>query len=84
MSSSYDDNDFPACSTCWIKGQCEMFKSNGWLRVFRSVFNIVKSQRPFTDRPQQIDLPVFNEICMVRILLSNKTCAGFAIHQLIF
>src|SRR6218665_3956676 len=82
MSSSYDDNDFPACSTCWNKGQCEMLKSNGWLRVFRSVFNIVKSQRPFTDLPQQIGLQVLNEICMGRILLSDKTCAGFAIHRL--
>src|SRR6218665_1043740 len=82
MSSSDDVNDFPACSTCWNKGQCEMFKNNGWLRVFRSVFNIVKSQRPFTDLPQQIDLQVLNEICMGLILLSDKTCAGFAIPRL--
>ena len=55
MSSSDDDNGFPACSTCWNKGQCEMFKNNGWPRVSRTVFNIVKSKKSFTDLPQQIE-----------------------------
>ena len=49
-------------------------------RVFRTVYNIAKSQRPFTDLPQQIDLQVLNGISMRRILHSDKTCAEIAIH----
>ena len=48
--------------------------------VFRTVYNIAKSQRPFTDLPQQIDLQVLNGISMGRILHSDKTCADIAIH----
>jgi len=79
MSSSDDDNDFPAC---WKKDQCEMFKNNGWPRSFRTVllFKIAKHRRPFTDPPQQIDLQVLNAICMGRIMLFDQTCAAFAIH----
>jgi len=58
-----------------------MFKHSFWPRVFRTDFNIAKSQRPFTDLPQQIDLQVLNGICMDRILLSDKTYAEFAIHR---
>jgi len=31
--------------------------------------------------PQQIDLQVLNDICMDRILLSDKACAEFASHR---
>src|SRR6218665_1696742 len=31
--------------------------------------------------PQQIDLQVLNNICMDRILLSDKACAEFASHR---
>ena len=49
-------------------------------RVFRTVYNIAKSQRPFTDLQQQIDLQVLNGISMGRALDSDKTCSETAIH----
>jgi len=49
-------------------------------KVFRTVYKIVKTQRPFVDLPNEIDLQVLNGINMGNILHSDKTCADIALH----
>lgn len=47
-------------------------------KVFRTVNKIVKTQRPFVDLPNEIDLQVVNGIHMGNILHFDKTC--LALH----
>jgi len=49
-------------------------------KVFRTVYKIVKTQRPFVDLPNEIDLQVLNGINMGNILHSDKTYADIALH----
>ena len=49
-------------------------------RVFRTVYNIAKNQRPFTDLPHEIELQILNGISMGRILHSDKKCAKIVAH----
>lgn len=49
-------------------------------KVFRTVYKIVKTQRPFVDLPNEIDLQVLNGINMGNILHSDKTCADIALY----
>ena len=49
-------------------------------RVFRTVYKIVKSARPFTDLPTDIDLQVLNGLDMGRTLHSDHSCATISQH----
>ncbi len=49
-------------------------------RAFRTVYKIVKSGRPFTDLPTDIDLQVLNGIDMGRTLHADKSCAKISQH----
>ncbi|XP_027145225.1 E3 SUMO-protein ligase KIAA1586-like [Larimichthys crocea] len=49
-------------------------------RVFRTVYKIVKSGRPFTDLPIDIDLQVLNGLDMGRTLHSDHSCATISQH----
>lgn len=49
-------------------------------RVFRAVYKIVKSGRPFTDLPVDIDLQVLNGLDMGRTLHSDHSCATISLH----
>lgn len=49
-------------------------------RVYRRVYKIVKTQRPFVDLPNDVDLQVLNGTNMGNILHSDKTCSGIALH----
>jgi hypothetical protein len=49
-------------------------------KVFRTVYKIVKNQRPFVDLPHEVDLQVLNGISLGKILHSDKTCAAIASH----
>ncbi|XP_034004054.1 E3 SUMO-protein ligase KIAA1586-like [Trematomus bernacchii] len=49
-------------------------------RVFRTVYKIVKSARPFTDLPTDIDLQVMNGLDMGRTLHSDYSCATISRH----
>jgi len=49
-------------------------------KVYRTIYKIVKIQRPFVDLPNEIDLQVLNGINMGKILHSDKTCADKALH----
>ena len=49
-------------------------------RVFRTVYKIVKSGRPFTDLPSDIDLQVLNGLDMGRTLHSDHSCATISQH----
>lgn len=49
-------------------------------KIFRTVYKIVKQQRPFVDLPVDVDLQKMNGISMGNILHSDKTCSEIAIH----
>ncbi len=49
-------------------------------RVFCTVYKTVKSGRPFTDLPTDIDLQVLNGIDMGRTLHSDKPCVKIRPH----
>lgn len=49
-------------------------------KIFRTVYKIVKHQRPFVDLPVDVDLQILNGISMGNILHSDKTCSEIAIH----
>lgn len=49
-------------------------------RVFRTVYNLVKQIRPFTDLQSNIDVQKLNGLNMGRILHSKTTCATIAKH----
>lgn len=49
-------------------------------RVFRIVHKIVKTQNPFVNLPNEVDLQMLNGTNMGRILHSDKTCSDIALH----
>ena len=49
-------------------------------RVFRTVYNLVKQTRPFTDLESNIDVQKLNGLNMGRILHSNVSCANIVKH----
>ena len=49
-------------------------------RVFRTVYKIVKKERPFSDLPDDIVLQQLNGLNMGRILQSDHACADIADH----
>lgn len=49
-------------------------------KVFRTVYRIVKYQRPFVDFPVDIDLQKLNGLSLGNILHSDKTCCSIAVH----
>ncbi|KAK5647935.1 hypothetical protein RI129_002827 [Pyrocoelia pectoralis] len=48
--------------------------------IFRTVYNIVKKGRPFTDLPLDVDLQMLNGVNIGRILQSDHSCANIACH----
>lgn len=48
-------------------------------KVFKTVYKIIKNQRPFVDLPAENDLQFLNGINMGK-LHSDKTCGNIAIH----
>jgi len=55
-------------------------KFESTIRVFNTVYSIVKKTRPFTDLPFDIQLQKFNGLDMGRILHSDHACANIASH----
>lgn len=49
-------------------------------RVFRTVYKIIKLNRPFTDYETDIQLQQLNGLNMGRILHSRKSCSNIAVH----
>ncbi|KAE9535982.1 hypothetical protein AGLY_007883 [Aphis glycines] len=49
-------------------------------KISLTVYKIVKTQRPFVDLPNEVDLQVLNGINMGNILHSDKTCSAIALH----
>lgn len=60
------------------KGISVKFEST--VRVFNTVYNIVKKTRPFTDLPFDIELQKSNGLDMGRILHSDHACADISSH----
>lgn len=55
-------------------------KFESTIRVFNTVYSIVKKTRPFTDLPFDIQLQKLNGLDMGRILHSDHACANIASH----
>ena len=49
-------------------------------KVFRTVYNIVKKNRPFADLPSEVDLQEMNGVSMGQILHSNVSATNITIH----
>lgn len=49
-------------------------------RIFRTVYQICKTSRPFTDLPHLIDLQELNGIDIGRVLHTDHSCADIANH----
>ncbi|XP_050065588.1 E3 SUMO-protein ligase KIAA1586-like [Aphis gossypii] len=64
--------------TAVSKGISVQFEST--VRVFNTVYNIIKKTRPFTDLPYDIELQKSNGLDMGRILHSDHACADISSH----
>lgn len=60
------------------KGMNVKFEST--IRVFNTVYIIVKKSKPFTDLAYDIELQKLNGIDMGRILHSDHSCANISSH----
>jgi hypothetical protein len=58
-------------------------KFESTIRVFNTVYYIVKKTRPFTDLPIDIQLQKLTELDMSHILYSDHACADIASHIVI-
>lgn len=70
-----EENILPKAVSRGISGKFE-----STIRVFNTVYSIVKKTRPFTDLPFDIQLQKLNGLDMGRILHSDHACADIASH----
>lgn len=61
-------------------GKLQHLNDQNTCRIFRSVYALMKANRPLTDLPWLVDLQVLNGISMGRLLQSEKSFAEIANH----